>query len=207
MNTSAARATVAAVAATIAVGPATAGFTNLVVETDVVGAVYVHRIYAQFNSSDDVVLSFEEIADIDGPFFHFDAPGGTFAPQFTTDPTTDSYVTIGGMPGFGNSTGVSGFPGGAFGGASIPSGASWFNLTPTNLQGKVDPVTHRTLIAQLAFTSSQPLWNQMYGVIKWNEGLGTPTQQTFALFFPAPSAVLPLVACAAFGRRRRGVAG
>lgn len=192
----------ATAAAMTLAAPVAAGFTNLVVESTSFGSVHVHRIYAQFNSENDVVLSFAEIAVINGPFFHSDSPGGTFAPQFTLDPAKDSFVTIGGTPGVGNSTGMNGFPSGSLAGASIPAGSSWFNLTPDNSQGKVDPITHRTLIAQLAFTSPTPYWQQMSGLIKWNQGAGTPTQQAFALFTPAPGALLPLLAGVVVARRR-----
>ncbi len=138
-----------------------------------------------------------------------DFANGTWDPKFTTTPTADSYLTIGGLTGFANSTTADPSWGGlGFNQPGIPNGAGWFNSNPPNLQGKVDPVTLRTLIGQFVFTDSSQAGIASPLTVSYNQGLGTPTQfSTFGMFnvcIPAPSA-LPLAAAVfgLVGRRRR----
>jgi hypothetical protein len=176
-----------------------------------IGDKTVWRLYAQFDSPDDVVLVMLGIQGVPtGGFYHSDLAGGTWAPNATIDADVDTFVTIGGTPGFGNATaaspgwGVDGFvqPG-------IPNDASWYNPNPLTLQGKVDPNTLATFVAQFSFLTSQSQSFSCPITVAYNQGIGTPTQ-FFATNFvigasvPAPAAAsVMLLAFGARGRMRR----
>jgi len=197
-------------AAALAVsGFASAGFVGMDVQSSVIEGKTVFQVFAQFDSANDVVLSVFGVANIpNGGFFNADFAGGSWAPQFTQNAATDSFVTIGGVPGFANSTQADpewGAPG--FTQPGIPDGAGWFNSNPPNLQGKVNAVTLKTLIAQFSFeggaagitTFTSPI------IVAFNQGLGTPTifgTGSFAIV-PAPGAIALLGLAGLAGRRRR----
>jgi hypothetical protein len=196
-------------AAALAVsGFASAGFVGMVVENEVIDGKSVFRVYAEFNSANDVVLSVFGVANIPvGGFFNSDFAGGSWAPQFTAPGAgaVDSFVTIGGAPGFANSTQADPTWGGAgFNQPGIPNGAGWFNSNPPNLQGKVNPATLRTLIAQFSF-AGEPVTFTSPIVVAFNQGLGTPTQFSQGAFFvvPTPGAIALLGLAGLAGRRRR----
>jgi hypothetical protein len=188
-----------------------AGFVGFQSEKTVVTGKNVWRVYAKFSSADDVLLGCSGLQGFAGSsWFNSDVLGGTWAPQLTVDSSIDSFVTIGGeacFPCFDNTTS----PDGAWGGLGfqqpgIPSGAGWFNSNPDNLQGKVDPVTLRTLIGQWVYTGDDASNYVSPLTVSFNQGLGTPTQfgQGTFIFFPSPGA-LALFGCAAIkprGRRR-----
>jgi len=196
-------------AAALAVsGFASAGFVGMDVQSSVIEGKTVFQVFAQFDSANDVVLSVFGVANIpNGGFFNADFAGGSWAPQFTQNAATDSFVTIGGVPGFANSSQADpawGAPG--FTQPGIPNGAGWFNSNPPNLQGKVNAVTLKTLIAQFSFeggaagitTFTSPI------TVSFNQGLGTPTtfgQSSFTV--PAPGAIALLGLAGLAGRRRR----
>lgn len=200
-----------AAATLLAAATAHAGFVGFETTGAYVNGKFVCRVYAQFDSANDVLLSCAGIQGFAGSNWNdADFANGTWSPKFTTDPNLDSFVTIGGVTGFANSTqtgpnwGVSGFeqPG-------IPNGAVWFNSAPENLQGKVDPLTLRTLIAQFVYFGDP---NETYVSplnISFNQGLGTPTQfasgSTFTVHIPAPAALslAGLALVVGRGRRRR----
>lgn len=192
-------------AAALAVsGFASAGFVGMVVDSAVVNGKTVFHVYAQFDSANDVVLSCFGVAGIPaGGFYHSDFVGGSWAPQFTQTAAEDSFVTIGGAPGFSNSTqadpnwGAAGFnqPG-------IPNGAGWFNSNPPNLQGKVDG-TLKTFIAQFSYAGAVTAFTSPI-TVSFNQGLGTPTQFANSSFsVPAPGAIALLGLAGLAGRRRR----
>ena len=198
-------------AAALAVsGFASAGFVGMDVTSTVVGTKTVFKVYASFNSANDVVLSVFGVAGIPGGgFFHSDFAGGSWAPQFTNpaDVATDSYVTIGGTPGFTNSTQADpnwGAPG--FTQPGIPNNAGWFNSNPPNLQGKVDAGTLKTLIAQFTYDGVVTAFISLITVL-YNQGLGTPTVfsngASFTVGIPAPGALALLGLAGLAGRRRR----
>lgn len=197
-----------AVAATsMCASSASAGFVGLTSSFAFIDGKSVCRLYAQFNSADDVVLSCFGVGGMAGiDWYDNDFVGGSFAPQFTIDPLTDTYVTIGGAPGFTNSTNADPAWGGAgFSQPGIPNGAGWFNANPPNLQGKVDG-SLKTLLAQ--FSVDQPTFVPTIALtIAFNQGLGTPTMfsspQTHSLCFPTPAA-FPLIGAMALANRRRG---
>jgi len=179
--------------AALAVGSAaSAGFVGISVESHVIDGKSVFRVFAQFDSADDVVLSVFGVNGIPASgFFHSDLAGGSWAPQFTigSDAATDSFVTIGGAPGFTQ-------PG-------IPDNAGWFNSNPPNLQGKVDPNTLKTLIAQFSFDGPITAFSTPF-TVAYNQGLGTPTVfgEGFP-FVPAPGALVVVIAGIVAARRRR----
>jgi hypothetical protein len=192
-------------AAALAVsGFASAGFVGMVTESSVDGANTVFRVYAQFDNANDVVLSVFGVAGIPaGGFFQSDFAGGTWNPQFSTS-SADSYVTIGGVTGFANSTSADPNWGGAgFTQPGIPNNAGWFNSNPPNLQGKVD-ASLKTVIAQFTFASTAIQSFTSPITVSFNQGLGTPTvfgTSTFTV--PAPGAVALLGLAGLAGRRRR----
>jgi hypothetical protein len=194
-------------AAALAVsGFASAGFVGMTVENEVVDGINVFRVYAQFDSANDVVLSVFGVAGIpNGGFFNNDFAGGSWAPQFTNPAATmtDSFVTIGGTPGFTNSTQADpNWGGSGFTQPGIPDGAGWFNSNPPNLQGKVD-ANNRTLIAQFSF-SGDPVTFTSPITVSFNQGLGTATQFGEGSFtVPTPGAIALLGLAGLAGRRRR----
>jgi hypothetical protein len=200
----------ACVAATCATN-ALAGFVGFETSGGYVNGKFVCRIYAKFNSPNDVVLSCFGIQGFaNSEWNDSDFANGTWNPQFAIDGAVDSYVTIGGTTGFANSTAADPAWGGAgFTQSGIPNGAGWFNSNPPNLQGKVDG-TLRTLIAQFVYPDAPTQSYNSPLTVSFNQGLGTPTQfstgATFTLHIPAPAG-LPLASVAMLvvgrGRRRR----
>lgn len=199
----------AGAAALAIAGIASAGFVGLESEKTVVSGKNVWRVYAKFNSASDVVLSAFGIQGFGGSSFNdSDFASGTWDPKFAIDGTIDSFVTIGGSTGFTNSTSADPAWGGAgFTQSGIPNGAGWFNSNPPNLQGKVDAVTLRTLIAQFVYEGSDTTQFTSPLTISFNQGLGTPTQfstgGSFTIGVPAPGAVALLGLAGLAGRRRR----
>ena len=203
------RIAIGAAAVACAANVAHAGFVGY--ETDFSttgGGLTVARVYARFDSLNDVVLSVFGVQGFGSTDWNdADLAGGSWSPQFVTDAATDSYVTIGGSPGFANTTAADPSWGGAgFNQVGIPNGAGWFNSNPPTLQGKVD-ANGRTLLAQfvaipgIIYPPGSPL------TISFNQGLGTPTQfgQGSFTFLPAPGAVALLgLGALTRGRRRVG---
>ena len=194
-------------AAALAVsGFASASFVGMAVESSVVSGKTVFKVYAQFDSASDVVLSVYGVAGIPGGgFYHSDFVGGSWDPKFTNDGgAADSYVTIGGVPGFGNSTNADPNWGAAgFNQPGIPNNAGWFNGNPPNLQGKVDAGTLRTLIAQFSFAGAPVTFTSPI-TVSFNQGLGTTTQFGDSSFtVPTPGAIALLGLAGLAGRRRR----
>lgn len=136
---------------------------------------------------------------------------GTWSPQLAGDPTKDSFVTIGGGPGFGNSTSADpGWGPSGFNQAGIPEGsvAGWFNSNPPNLQGAADYSggggIGEVFIGQWV-TDAGKTWN-INVTVGFNHGLGTPTSfddGSFIIGVPAPGALALLGLAGLAGRRRR----
>ncbi|MBL9148904.1 MAG: hypothetical protein JNM94_09450 [Phycisphaerae bacterium] len=196
---------IAGAAALAIAGFASAGFVGFEVENlGLVNGKSAWKVYAKFNSANDVVLNVFNVTGVTGSFNQADFAGGSWAPQFTSNPTEDSYVTVGGTPGFSNSTTADpNWGGSGFNQPGIPNGAGWFNNNPPNLQGKVDG-NLRTLIAQFVFTSATPSVFTGTASVGFNQGLGTPTVFGNGSFtIPAPGAVALLGLAGLAGRRRR----
>jgi len=185
--------------------------TGMVTQLNVIDGKDVWKVYAQFDSPDDVVLVMLGIQGVPSSgFFHSDLAGGTWAPQATTgaDVATDSFVLIGGLPEFSNWTaadplwGLAGFfqPG-------IPDNAAWFNPNPPSLQGQADSITLRTWVAQFSIPTGSGLSFTSPITVAYNQGLGTPTEFfatgfTIGATIPVPAAVC-LFGFAGCRRRRR----
>lgn len=182
---------------------ASGSFVFTYAEAEQIGGVTVFTLWAKFTQPTDTLLSMFNVSPLAGPFHHADLVGGTFAPQFTSDPATDTYLTIGGQPGFSNSTSPDlGWGGAGFSAPGIPAGAGWYNSNPPNLQGRVDPDTLLVRFGQLAF--DQPFAANLSGQLAFNTGPGTATQYASWMLFPAPGALTVLAGFAALGQRRRG---
>jgi hypothetical protein len=198
----------AGAAALAVAGIASAGFVGLEAEKTVVGGKNVWRVYAKFNSANDVVLSVFGIQGFGATSWNqSDFVGGSWNSQFTQDAGVDSYVTIGGSTGFANSTSADPNWGAlGFNQQGIPNGAGWFNSNPPNLQGKVD-ANLRTLLAQFVYTGDDTAIFSSPLTVSFNQGLGTPTQfstgATFSIGVPAPGAIALLGLAGLAGRRRR----
>lgn len=210
MSTRSCRAALAS-GALFAASSAHAGFVGFQSEKTVVSGKNVWRVYAKFSSADDVLLGCSGLQNLAGTSWnHSDAFGGSWGPQYSLDASIDTYVTIGGEACifcFENTTTADaawGAPG--FQQPGIPNGAGWFNSNPDNLQGKVDPVTLRTLIGQWVYTGVDTFNPVSPLSVSYNQGLDTPTQfgQGTFIFFPSPGAiaVLGLAAITPRGRRR-----
>ena len=199
----------AGAAALAVAGIASAGFVGLEAEKSVVGGKNVWKVYAKFDSANNVVLSCFGVQGFVGSSWnHADFVAGTWNPQFTTDAGVDSYVTIGGSTGFANSTSADPNWGAlGFNQAGIPNGAGWFNSNPPNLQGKVD-ANLRTLLAQFVYTGDDTQVFTSPITVSFNSGLGTPTLFTTGAQFsigqvPAPGAIALLGLAGLAGCRRR----
>jgi hypothetical protein len=184
-----------------------AGFVGFSYETgQMSGGLYFCRLYVQFDSADDVLL---EVNDFNGlesqTWHHADFAGVSWDPKFASNWATDSFVTIGNVPGFSNSTAANAPWGGpGFNQPSVPHDASWFNANPQNLQGKADDQL-RTLIGQ--FVSATPQSVIGSASIEFNHGLGTPVQIGAAEFNSVPTpGVFTAFILASLGARRRRVA-
>jgi hypothetical protein len=187
-------------------GLASASFVGTLTTSSVINGKTVFQVFAQFNSANDVVLNVFGMNAITGSFFHSDFAGGSWAPQFTTPgaESTDSFVTVGGVPGFANSTSADpGWGGPGFNQPGIPAGAGWFNSNPPNLQGKVSGALNTTLIAQFSYAGAIDAFTTPV-TIGYNQGIGTDTQFGTGTFsVPAPGAIALLGLAGLAGRRRR----
>ncbi|MFO0872367.1 MAG: hypothetical protein U0575_00160 [Phycisphaerales bacterium] len=213
-------------AATLALAAAAnASFSGISWNESKVGDKCVADIYATFSTTDDVLLNiFNANVTVEGGFgslIHNDFVGGSWAPQFSSNPAMDSFCVIGGQANFGNSTNADPNWGAAgFNQIAIPANAGWFNSNPPNLQGKAANVTlvkkdgsvnytgAATWIMRLVFDNAPKAFSIAGGYTN-NQGLGTPgVQGTFSfsqvLCIPAPGALALLgLAGLAGGRRRR----
>ena len=133
----------------------------------------------------------------------------------------DSFVTIGGFaqdtivpeqaPGAGSGTGLDPNFGGN--GASMPgTDAGWYNGSPPSLNGQVGSVPERggdliglgVLVGRFTYDGDFDLTDSTLEVT-WNQGLGTPGQQSgFVVNVPAPGALALLGLAGIASRRRRG---
>lgn len=199
-----------AIAPLLAAASAHAGFVGFQSEKTVVSGKNVWRVYAKFSSADDVLLGCSGLQNLAGTSWnHSDAFGGSWGPQYSLDASIDTYVTIGGEACifcFENTTTADAAWGGlGFQQAGIPNGAGWFNSDPDNLQGKVDPVTLRTLIGQWVYTGDDTFNPVSPLSVSYNQGVGTPTQfgQGTFIFFPSPGAIAVLGCAVVTPRCRR----
>jgi hypothetical protein len=170
---------------------ATASLTAIAVEPGRIerdGRVhFVYTLSAEFSSPLDTVLNIYGVAARPaGSHAHRDflagdgsGGGGTWSPSLVaaSDVEVDSWCTIGGTAGsFANLTASE--PGwGPLGWnqPGMPALAGWFNPNPPNLQGRVDPVTRRTVIARFVFRDAvEPFTTPV--TVGFNQGLGTPAQ-------------------------------
>ena len=186
-------------------GFASAGFVGMEVTSSVVDGKQVFKVYAKFDNANNTVLNVFGVGAINGSaFFHADFVGTSYAPQFASNAATDTYMLIGGAANFGNTTNADpGWGALGFNQVNVPAGAGWFNSNPPNLQGKVDPVTLRTQIAQFSYAGAILAFSTPI-TVGFNLGLGTPTTfATSAFTVPAPGAIALLGLAGLAGRRRR----
>jgi hypothetical protein len=210
------------VAAAAVAATASAGFTGFSTSNSVQGdGKVVSSVFACFDGGSDTLLNVFQIAYTGGVgtsgfgagnFWHADFANGvaysqlagswnpTFTPGF--GPGADSFVTIGGGPGFANSTAGDPSFGAAFNTSGLVAGAGWFNSNPTNLQGA--NVGGKTLIGQFVVDAGKGWF--VFAKVGFNAGLGTPTvfgDGTFTIGVPAPGAIALLGLAGLAGRRRR----
>ena len=192
---------------------ASAGFTGFSSVATVGGdGKVVTQVYANFSGSSDTLLNVFGIAYMGGintsnfgagNFYHTDFVGGSWAPQFASDPLNDSFLTIGGTAGFANSSNADPAWGGlGFNQPGLVTGAGWFNSNPPNLQGQ--NIAGKVFIGQFK-TDNAKTW-EIFAKVGYNAGLSTPTvfgEGVFTVGVPAPGAVALLGLAGLVGRRRR----
>lgn len=213
--------------------PSGADFTGIAVNESIVGDKMVADVYATFSSNPegavDVLLNVfnvdMEFSQGFGAFIHNDFVGGSWAPQFSSNPAMDTFCVIGGEANFGNSTNADPNWGPAgFNQIPIPPLAGWFNSNPPNLQGKAREVAlfdacgsgtysgFATRIMRLVFNFGSPQASTLTltGAYTNNKGLGTPAEQGTFNFsenlggcIPAPAAMASIGLAALVGVRRR----
>jgi MYXO-CTERM domain-containing protein len=212
-------------AAAALAGSASAAFLgfSVVQSTNSEGNI-VNQVFANWDAADGaVLLNCFGITSISGPglgsgnFWHNDLingnvssqTSGTWSPGFVGlgDPALDSWVTIGGGPGFSNTWTTSdpdwGAPG--FGQAGIPEGAGWFNNNPPNLAGAAN-AEGQTLVGQWVTSPAAGPAYTLSLQVGYNFGLGTDTVfggGEFTIGVPGPGALALLGLAGLTGRRRR----
>ncbi len=197
----------------VLVGPASGDLTGAVAVQYVVNAedfggetvqVNVVDLYMTSNDSADVLLNVYGLdlnqGKCEEPNFMFfqsltstgwlpENPGGPFDTEALQ--RADSFVTIGGFgfdalqtPGAGSATGLDPHFGGNNAAFPDPNG-SWYNGSPPNLNGQVQPYDsgmEGVLIARFASTGI-PIISRVRLSATWNQGLGTSaTQAEFIVF-------------------------
>ena len=189
---------------------ASAAFTGFTVQyAGVNGGVQVYNLFANFNESDDVIVSLNEF-DLDegtmSGIAHADQSGlqggAAWDPRHTlgTQASRDSFVSIDGLTGSASVTVISGFGSGS----RIADGASWSSSGALTAVG----VTNRVRIAQFAgqFANGNGFLASLQ--IRYRDSLNsTTTMDGFGTFLigsavPGPGA-LALMALAGFRRSRR----
>jgi hypothetical protein len=199
----------------------------------------VYVLFARFSGSTDTIVNAFNFNRVDGTatnlFYHKDLSTGTTAPypltkaagtwnpgqtgSVTANRPFDSWLTIGGSTGAGNSTNADpSWPaaGGSWNRPDVPNGvnAGWFNSNPPNLQGRVGAsFTNGTNTVTTASDSVRlgqfvvdrnangGTWNLKIG---YTDGVSTTVlfaETTFSL--PTPGAVALLGLAGLVGRRRR----
>lgn len=209
---------------------ASAGFTGIATNQTTVGDKIVTDVYATFsanpNGAVDVLLNiFNVNMTIDGGFgslIHNDFVGGSWAPQFSANPSMDTFCVIGGEANFANTTNADPNWGAlGFNQISMPADAGWFNSNPSNLQGMAQDVELinncneiysglATRIMRLVNLSVIYKEFTITGQYTNYHGLGTPAEKGtfrysgFLDICPSPSALALFgLAGLAGGRRRR----
>lgn len=135
-----------------------------------------------------------------GNFVHSDLAGGTWAPQLVGDAENDSFVTIGGMPGFANTASGANWGLDGFFQQGIPDGASWFNQSPANMQGAA--IGGKVFLGRFVLTPGGCAG--ITATVTFNQGIGTPSMSFTGLLvncIPAPATVT--LAIVPFGARPR----
>jgi hypothetical protein len=213
----------AAALAAVAASTASAGFVgmNTTYSTVTQGffTYHVFKVFAKFNDANDNLLKADGMFLVPpGYFWHNDflsgggsTSAGTWSPvPLIANPNSalDSWVTIGGSPGDpGNATVAdAGWGPAGFSQAGIPQGAGWYSQNPASLQGRVDPSTLQTLVAQFVYRGFITQFVTQIN-LQYNQGVGTATQFAVGQFalIPAPgSLVLFAVSAGLMRRKRRG---
>lgn len=193
-----------------ATATASAAFTGYSVQyAGMMGGVEVYSVFANFNQADDVIVSFEDFAVLEGSMsgiVHADnsglPSGAAWDPRHSigSQVSRDSFVTVNGVIGSNSITVLDDF-GTAVG---IADGAGWYANGPLTAVG----VTNRVRIAQFAGNFANGNGFLAALDITYRDSLNsTTTMSGFGTFLigsavPGPGA-LALMALAGFGRSRR----
>lgn len=186
--------------------------------------------FAQMDDAADTVLNVfnSNISNVNGSAFHhndFSTLGGqpgswevqlsANLPEIGLVPANDSFVLIGGSIGSSNTTSLD--PSFTPATAPVPpANAGWFNSSPPNLQGRVDPGTLRTWVGRFVrFGVDTSECLSFAANLGYNQGLDTPVQfayddgegsgPTIFVCIPAPAAVAVFGVAGLPSRRRRCV--
>lgn len=202
-----------AVAAGLA-SSANAGFTGFTVtNVGTIGGRDVYQVYANFSVATDIILNCLKhnvtagsMSGVQHNDFGGTDPAGTWNPSLTILPNqaaNDSFVTITGLSGptGGNTALDPSFTGGGFGSA-IPTGAGWYNGSPTN--NIVVGASLRIMIMQVALATGNAGYTASLEVgYKQSPSSTTPLFGSGTYTVPAPGALALLGAAGLIGRRRR----
>lgn len=169
----------------------------------------VLELFANFDNEADTLLNVlnANITTADSLGFHQnDGFGGTFNPIGSNNPAqnaTDSYVLVGGLPGFGGSTTTLDPNFGAGMGAYVPANAGWYTGDPTAAAsgtsipiGQFSILASRVTVVDFASFSMEIGYNDSEGNTKFG-------QADFTWGIPAPGALALLGLGGIVSRRRR----
>lgn len=215
-------------AAPLAEATVSSGFTGVSINEYGVGNYCVADVYFTFDLQGATLLNVynSQVALQGGlgQLTHDDLFGGSWDPSFANS-GLDSFVTIGGTWGPGNTTAADpnwGFAG--FNQPGIPGSAGWYNTFPPNGQGLAANVSLSDLSGQNTYNGLATLVMRLVidqslvptgglafafaGSLTFNEGLGTGAVQTdfdFTgnLWVPSPGALALLGISGLVGSRRR----
>ena len=211
-----------ALAGVLSVGAAAhAGFVGF--SGDLYGAdgYAVFDVYAQFDSTDDVLLDVFDatIYFSDGsPFVHDDPiGGGSWNPAEVSASSIDSFVTIGGFGEAGSNTWTApdgGWGSDGFDQAGVPFGSGWTNLDPANGAGQAQDLGDGIIGAWIGRfvleLPSSPISLEVSASVSFNQGIGTPVEQgmsAISIPLPGPGGIAAFTGLMTLPARRRRGAG
>jgi len=217
-------------AAACLTAPVSADFTDWMFDWYTANGVdyMVIDVYAQFDDPLDTVSSVfnAQVSTPTGAAFHHDdfhtlsGQPGAWSVEHSgdipgvVDASIDSFVLIGGPIGASNTTELDDLFVPGTGGA-VPTNAGWFNVEPTNLNGRVDPENLRLLIGRFVLEdfAGGDLLMSFGANLAYDQGPGTELRYAWdggegsgpihEVYIPSPATLPTLLLAAGWSSRGR----